>query len=214
MRVKKLKNYKLKTVTIFSAGIVVGISALLFGGAVMKNGFPQSSHADTTNNKNTIPFVCFSSCSPSSPGIVDPANPGFGNRFAGKDLTNAYINNLSSRGGIDYSNVILKNAYMIEIQTSGDNWTGADLTNAYAFGSTLGSDFTDANFTGANLSSSTLSGNFTNANFTNANLNGDTTWAARSLVQFGQILLARMELTAIMTEIPVLVMEFNPSIAS
>src|SRR5438309_1986082 len=99
-----------KAISIFSSGIVVGLSALLFAGIIDKNGFPQKSQAQllSVNNKNDIPFVC-EAC------VI---NQDLANRLRGKDLTNSYLSNGTSGpstiyafpGSVDLSNTIFVNA--------------------------------------------------------------------------------------------------------
>lgn len=156
---------------IFLTGIIVGSIGLLCIRLIQSRGvvatlFAQSPPVALTTTPTPVPFVCFSGCIVSSAGS-DYSGSGFGNRFAGKDLSNAYIDSLYSQGGNDFSHVNFTNAWLYHLYTDKDNWQGANFTNAWMFGSTLGSDFTDANFTGAKLNWATLLGNFTHANFTN-----------------------------------------------
>src|SRR6266568_1274710 len=84
----------------FSAGIFLGVFALLFAGVIGKSGFPQLSQAANPNKKNIIPFVC-QSC------FLDQD---LTNRLSGKDLTDSYLRNLTFSDNVDISNTVFVNA--------------------------------------------------------------------------------------------------------
>jgi len=164
-KTKGRKNFKLLSIVL----LAVVLSTLLLINIVQRNGLAQKSQAASGNNKNTIPFICTPSCS---------FGTDFGNRLAGKDLTNAYIPSFSSQGN-DFTGTVFVNARIGSIHSNGgDNFTNADFTNADLSNgqNTSADNFTNANFTGANRQNggNDSGDNYTNANFTNANLTGMT----------------------------------------
>jgi uncharacterized protein YjbI with pentapeptide repeats len=149
-----------------------------------------------SSSPNALPFICFGCALGSKPLQSTPLY----NRLAGKDLTNSVITGLVAQN-IDWTNTIFKNADLeggfSGCNVSGDDFTGAQLSNLAFYGgtnatnanftnATLGADsgslanFQNANFTGANFTSASIKNNqfinsdFTNANFTNTNLTGST----------------------------------------
>jgi len=157
-----------RSTLVFFLGVLLGSSAILVASIFLRGNFAPLTHAQTANPKD-IPFVCLGSCIVQGPSDIN--GPGFGNRFEGKDLSNAYITGFQSGGGNNFSGIIFRGAYLPYFSSSnGDIWHNADFTNAWMQFANLDADFTGANFSGANLSNTNLIGNFTNANFTGANL--------------------------------------------
>lgn len=153
---------------VFFTGILIGSAAIIVVSTFLKGAIVTPSHAQTGSTQD-IPFVCLSNCI-----VVGPSQgngPGFGSRFAGKDLSGAYIGDFQSSGGNNFSRVILRGAYLPNLSSSqGDMWHNADFSNAWMQGANLDADFSGANFSGVNLSNANLSGNFSGANFSGANL--------------------------------------------
>lgn len=152
---------------ILSAGIIAGISLLLFTNIVQRSGFPQVSHAQTVTPTPTI--------NPTLSILICPRcffTSDMGDRLTGKDLKKAYLDGVTS-SNVNYSNADLKKSSLEGFNSSVDNFTGvsfvdADLSNGL---SSNISNYTNADFTGVNLTNGSINGNnFTGANFTNANL--------------------------------------------
>lgn len=167
---KKSKSKSIFTglsLAIFSSGILLGISALLFVGVVQKNGLTQSSQA--ASPKKTTPLICSNGC------VVDNSQGDMNNQFQGKDFTNAYLADIVIHNNVDFTNALLVNADLLHSSLNQDNFTNVDFSSSNLSQSSVGQDvFVNANFTSANIQNWIGAGNndFTGANFTNANLNG------------------------------------------
>lgn len=95
-------------------------------------------------------------------------------KFAGKNLTGAQLNN-ATFGAVDLSNVIFQKGFFRNVDFRGANLTGADFSNLLKdapnfYESSQNIRFNDANLTNANFSNSKIgSSEFNGANMQNTN---------------------------------------------
>lgn len=133
---------------------------MLFGGIVIRNGFPQTPQAQVVTT--SIPFIC-PYC------LLDDA-AGFQDRLRREDITNAFLYGATLHA--DFSNTIFRKATLLNTDVIG-TFTNAKFNKANISGQWINSNFTNANFTNATiLLRNPGNDNFTNADFTNANLTG------------------------------------------
>lgn len=93
-----------------------------------------------------------------------------GSRFAGKNLTNAYLPH-TQFDGANFTGTNLTNAVISFSSFNSVDFTGANLTGSnFSYTNIGGDNFTNANLSNIDLTNSNIGGNFTNANLTGANL--------------------------------------------
>lgn len=167
-----MKN--IKQVSIFSAGMFLGISSLFFVGQVQKNGFPPTSHAQTPTPTPTLPpapVICAPGCTINNSNGDMPTN-----ELKGRDYRHAYLVQVVIQNNVDFSNSKFNKADLLGSRVSSVNFDNVDFANANLSSSQITSNtYISDNFTGASITNANIGlSDFTNADFTNANLTGSS----------------------------------------